>query len=231
MDLSIYLAATLAELQRMASYQGSLAYMACHFSSSSRGISGLPSWLPSGSMLMLTDEFPIQDHDPNRVAKELLQGAENLSCSHILLDFQRPYNPQVTEVASAILKSAAIPVGISQQYAHNFQCPVLVCPSPLWTPLLDHLAPWKGREIWLEAVMDDGIVTITQNRSSYEPSSHHSHTPFYSHELCASYAGVMDEESLRFFLHRGKDELDNLLEEAAKLGVTTAIGLYQQLGI
>lgn len=230
MDLSIYLAATEAELRHMAFNQGPVAYMACQFSPSGSGISGLPSSLPAGSMLMLTDEFPVQDHDPARVARELLQTASDLSCSRILLDFQRDNEPKTVQVASAILKDATIPVGISQQYARHFQCPVLVCPSPLWTPLTEHLAAWQGREIWLEAVLEDATVTLTQEGSFYHTDSNGKDTPFYSDRLCLSYTGEQDGHTLHFHLHRGKSELDKLLKEASRLEVTTAIGLYQQLG-
>ena len=228
--MEIYLAATGAELLHLASYQGSLAYMACHFSSSGRGISGLPDSLPNGSMLMLTDEFPVHDHDPEQIACELLQGATTLSCGHILLDFQRADEPKTTQIASAILNKATIPVGISAQYAEHFQCPVLVSPSPLWTPLAEQLAPWSGREIWLEAVLENASVIVTEEGSRYIAGDHPREAPHFCEELSVSYSSCATSSGVEFHLHRGKQELAHLLDRAKQAGVSTAIGLYQQLG-
>ncbi len=231
MDLSIYLAATGAELRGLEDTERSLAWMACRFSPSGSGISGIPTSLPPQSMLMLTDEIPVQDHDPARVAAELTQAAQTLDCSRILLDFQRPENPKNADIAAAILKASAIPVGISGLYAQHFDCPVLVSPSPLWIPFAQQLAPWGGREIWLEAVLEDALVTVTEVGSRYKPCDSSGDYPFYDDELSVSYRTEVTADALHFYLHRGKEELGKLLEKANTKGIKTAVGLYQQLGI
>ncbi len=230
MDLSIYLAATGAELRGMDLNAQKLAWMACQFSLSGTGISGIPASLPPESILMLTDEMPIQQHDPHRVADELLSAAENLKCSAILLDFQRPKTEEAATMAETILHAAALPVIISQPYGTLFSCPVLISPSPLWLSLETHLAPWQDRQIWLEAILEDAIVTVTKDGSQYSPCVHHKETPFYNEALCVSYAVEEEKDCLQFYLHRGKEELKKLLQQANNIGVKNAIGLYQQLG-
>lgn len=231
MDLSIYLAVTGAELRGLDSRGRSLAWMACRFSQSGTGISGAPTSLPPKSILMLTDEIPAQDHEPGRIAAEMIQAAQALDCSRILLDFQRPNDPKTTEISAAIIKASPIPVGISALYAHQFDCPVLVSPSPIWHSLDHYIAPWHGREIWLEAILEDALVTVTDTGSQYSLCNAIGSYPLFHEGLCVSYRTEVTANAIHFFLHRGKEELDKLLEKANAHDITTAIGLYQQLGI
>ena len=107
---------------------------------------------------------------------------------------------------------------------------MLISPSPLWLTLDAHLAPWQDRQIWLEAILEDAIVTVTKDGSQYSPCVHHKETPFYNEALCVSYAVEEGEDCLRFYLHRGKEELNKLLQQANRKGVKNAVGLFQQLG-
>ena len=71
MALTLYLAMTAAELQNCRQIPEHIAWMACHFSPYSSGISNVPVQLPAGSVLILNDRIPPQGHDPELVARQL----------------------------------------------------------------------------------------------------------------------------------------------------------------
>ena len=48
--------------------------------------------------------------------------------------------------------------------------------------------------------------------------------------LFCHYCVDMEENAARFTLWRTREDLGNLMAEAEKLGVSTAVGLYQELG-
>ena len=206
------------------------AYMSCHFSPYGIGLSNLPRSLPPGSALMLTDRTPIWEHDPGQIAKQLAQCVQQHACSGVLLDLQRPEQPSALPIIAAVLETLPCPVVVSESYAAHFPCPVLVSPPPLWTPLSQHLTPWQGRQIWLEAALDAATVTVDAHGSHYLPC------PYLPPENChrddalhIAYQTELQEAAAVFHLYRDKEELNALLTEAAALGVQEYIGLYQQL--
>ena len=229
MDFEIYLAVTGAELALASQKQKPLAWMGCQLSAGGKGISGVPAALPPNSVLILTDQMPPQGHDPQQVAQELVDAAHQLNCSRILLDFQRPKSGAGNQIVNHILTLADRPVGVSEDYGEHFCCPVFLRPPPLWTALSDHLAPWKGRQIWLEAAQEDAVVTVTETGGHYTVCDHTGPYPFNSDKLQVAYRIETAPDHLRVYLHRGSKELQALLEEAKQLGISTAIGLYQHL--
>lgn len=231
MALPLYLAMTAAEISRAQAMPGKIAYMACHFSPYSTGLSAFPDSLPADSMLILNDRTPVQGHDPNLIAHQLLQATEDLGASCVLLDFQRPGNPQTAAAVQAILHTLPCPVGVSEQYAEGLDCAVFLPPPPLDCSLEAHFSGWKGRQIWLEAALDCACITLTETGSSYIPLFP-PETPEPSHpeqRLHCRYQLTLTDRSARFTLFRTREDLTALLEEAAQLGVTQAVGLYQEL--
>jgi len=231
MALPLYLAMTAAEISRAAELPDKTAYMACHFSPYSTGLSGFPDTLPTGSMLILNDRTPVHGHDPQLIADQLLQATQDVQIDSLLLDFQRPDNPETAEVAAAVLKTLSCPVGVSEFYAKDLDCAVFLAPPALDCPPEMHFSPWKGRELWLEAALDSACITLTEKGSTYTPLFP-PETPVPSHydpRLFCRYHIALTDSTARFTLYRTKAELTSLLEEAARLGVTRAIGLYQEL--
>ena len=90
MALPLYLALTAGEFQNCSPLPEHTAWMACHYSPYGLGLSNSPRQLPEGAMLILNDRIPISGHDPQRIADQLQQTLEQLSCDSLLLDFQRP---------------------------------------------------------------------------------------------------------------------------------------------
>lgn len=227
MDLSIYLAFASAELGAMHSYEGKTAWLGCQLSPYSSGITHHPASLTHCDMLILTDETPPGDHDAKIIAQELMAEASALSCEKILLDFQRKPSEESLQIVDSILKVSSLPVGVTAGYAKDFSCPVFLSPPPLWTPLSEHLEPWKDYEIWLEFAPESSRVTLTTEGCFYSPSAPLATYPLTSKQLHLDYKTELKETQVNIHLHRSISHMESWLLEAQALGVHSAIGLYQ----
>ena len=229
MVLPLYLAQTSLEMAGN-SLQEHPAYMACHFSSGSPGLSNLPVSLPAGAMLILDDSTPMADHDPELIGKQLADAIRQQGCESLLLDFQRLDIPGQRELAKLLTDSLPCPVGVSEIYAEHLSCPVFLPPVPPDKPLRDYLAPWQGREIWLEAALEGITLTLTEAGCSVEPLYDFPEDGLTEEALPCHYTVETTEKSAIFHLWRTRQDLESLLSEAEALGVTKAIGLWQELG-
>ena len=77
MAIRPFLAMTAAEIRGTETLPPKTAWMACHFSPYSTGLSNLPKALPPGSMVILDDITPIHGHDSETIAA--LLEAERIS--------------------------------------------------------------------------------------------------------------------------------------------------------
>lgn len=231
MEIVLYLAMTAAEFRETNGTYPHTAWMACHFSPYSTGLSNLPLQLPKGSLLILNDRTPVFGHSPERIARQLEEAAAQLECSGILLDFQRPGEPEVQAIAAAVA-ALPCPIAVTPQYAQGLECAVFLPPVPLTTLLPEYLAPWQGREIWLEAATDNECIRVSKDGSRQIP---HEETdlpyPHVDRNLHCKYRMEVQEDHIDFHLRRDKEQLLELIEEANRLGVSRFVGLYQQLGV
>lgn len=230
MLLHPYLAMTAREMETAPRIDFPVAWMACHFSPYGTGLSNMPRQLPAHSLLILNDRTPICGHDPDRIAAQLAQTVEAFSCCGILLDFQRPGERETSAVVDAVT-ALPCPVAVSSCYGEKGDGAVFLPPVPLTIPLAQHLAPWAGREIWLETAFDAQTVTVTEDGSQFsacplpiEP------LPHTDKDLHCSYRIEPADDHILFTLHRGQTQLQSLIAHAQQLGVTRFVGLYQQLG-
>lgn len=231
MVLPLYLAMTAAEMQNCEALPHRAAWMACHFSPYSSGISNVPENLPPGSMLILNDRIPPQGHDPALVAEQLAQAALELEAGRLLLDFQRPFDPALAQVVQAAQAVLPCPLAVTVPYAAQSHCALLLAPR-LHKPLAETLSQWPGREIWLEAALECERWTVTTEGSRREDAPMpEKPLPFHRHELLhLNYRTEVSPEQVCFTLWREEDQLQSYLQAAAGLGVACAVGLYQQLG-
>ena len=201
--------------------------MACHFSPYGTAITNLPAYLPENSLLILNDRTPINGHDPQAVAHMLLDAVKRFRCKGILLDFQNGGCERIVEAVASL----PCPVAVTEQYAGNADCAVFLSAPPVSIPLIDYIAPWKGREVWLEAALEAAEFTITPDgcRVSPLPYVFSQVETFIEESLHCRYRCQVDPDSIRFHLYRTADRLEALLREASSLGIEKAIGLYQQL--
>ena len=229
MALPLYLAQTAAEMAGNP-HSGQLAWMACHFSPGGSGLSNLPPWLPEGAMLILDDSYPMDGHDPAQTLEQLAELIARHSCESLLLDFQRPGLSCQQELAKLLADTLPCPVGVSELYAHGLSCPVFLPPVPPDRPLSDYLQPWQGQEIWLEVALEGIALTLTEAGCSVDALYDFPEDGLAEEQLHCHYTVETAAESAIFRLWRPRADLENLLKEAEALGITKAIGLWQELG-
>ena len=172
---------------------------------------------PAGVLPVITDAFPL---DRQRLLR-LCQGREA-----VLLDFERPATAEVREMVRALPCPAAAPPGYADEG------PVFLPPAPLHVPMEEYLSPWKGREIWLEAALQTQTVTVTENgvTVSVRCTNHDLTDGFYSEILHCCFTQNFTENQAVFTLFDTPETLETKLTHAATLGVSRAIGLFQELG-
>lgn len=226
-----YLAMTAAEFRECKDFSGSIGWMSCLFSPYGAGLSNLPQALPEGSLLILSDYTPMLGHDPQTIAGQLEDCIRAFGCRGLLLDFQRPNVEQTVHLAALLAAVLPCPVGVSDEYAKELDCPVFLPPVPPDTPLTEYIAPWAGREIWLELALDGQVITLTQQGAAVTPLLHSVGLTggFAEESLHCHYRIETTSDKAVFTLWRTREDLEKLLEEADQLGITTAVGLYQEL--
>ncbi len=232
MPLDCYLAMTAGEYEGAQTLPDHIGWMACHFSCYGLGLSNLPRNLPEGAMVILNDRTPVCKHDPQRILEELNDLLQALKPSRFLLDFQRPGQEQTQLIARVLSEELSCPVGVSEQYAKELNCPVFLSSPPLHVNLKEYLQPWQGRTIWLEAVLDTETITVTREGSSFSQETvQELDVPFFEEtDLHCNYHIHIREDAAVFTLQRDREQLGRLLDEAQESGVELAVGLYQQLG-
>ncbi len=232
MGISRYLAMTAAEMETISLPREWLpAYMACHFSPYTTGLSNIPPELPPGSMLILNDRTPISGHDPQRIAGQLSDALEQLAFNSLLLDFERGGCEDIHSLCQVLVRQLPCPVGVSSLYAQDLDCPVFLPPPPLDQPLAEYTSPWQGREIWLDIAPAAGWFLITGDGSQFRhlPFSMPPENAHTDEVLHCRYRAEILENEVRFHLWRDLSQIENLMDHAQQLGITKCIGLYQEL--
>lgn len=227
MPIPCYLAMTAAEFARCQKLPAHMAWMACHFSPYGTGLENLPRELPKGSVLMLNDRIPICGHDPSLVREQLDQALQSNGCTGVVLDLQHCGGE--TEAMVDALRKLECTVVIPKQLAAP-EDTVLLPPIPPDQDPAEYLVPWQGRRVWLEVSSWGQMIDVTREGSAIRSQlGCAGEESFADPRLCCHYRLELGE-SARFFLWRTWEDQQRLLEAAEKLGVTAAIGLYQELG-
>lgn len=231
MAIPLYLAMTAAEFRNCAELPPHPAWMACHFSPYGTGLTNLPGHLPKGSLLILNDRTPVHGHDPFLIASTVKELVHKWECSGLLLDFQRPCCKQTESIVQE-LSRLDFPVAVSELYAVSIDCPVFIGTPPLRKPLEAHLAPWKGRELWLEAGLIGEVATVTETGTTFAPlpPGEQPDCPYRDDPLFCHYRTDTSSQEITFTLQRTQEDLDQLLCRGEELGIRQAVGLYQELG-
>ena len=228
MAIARYLAMTAEEFAGTSTIPERVAWMACHFSPYSSSLLNLPEKLPDQSLLILNDSTPPSGQDPKIIAQLVENILKAQNCFGLLLDFQRPDNPETLKIAQELLQ-IGFPLCISNLYAKALDCPVFLPPPPLTVPLSEYIAPWKDRQIWLDTALSCEEITVTEKGSTFRPITVAPECPFEDKELHCHYHIASTEDGFSFTLQRTKEDLNNLFAEAETLGITVSVGLYQEL--
>ncbi len=230
MGFACYLAMTAAEIRQTSRLPPKLAYMACHFSPYEAQLSNCPDHLPEGSILILNDLIPPMNHDPEDIRRQLLDMAQQFSCSALLLDFQRPEDDQTAAIAVHIARNFPCPAIVSSFYAKNLNCPVLLPPVPPDVSLEAHLSPWLNRTVWLELSNSPLRYCVTTHGSRMEQVSSHPESSLRDEKLCCHYHIEQQDDRVNFTIFRTDDDTAALLQKAGRMGIAGTIGLWQEFG-
>lgn len=224
MALPLYLAMTAEEMAATHPLPSLGAAMTCHFSLYGKALEGLPECLPEGWMVALNDRVPIWHHEPKEVADQL----RVLSPGAVLLDFQQ--SEKNTAFLQALLEALPCPAAVSQRWGQELDCPIFLEPVPPSRPLQTHLAPWKGRQIWLDISAWGEKITVTEADSITTPLPSFSTEGICHREekLHCHYRTEVFEDRAEFTLFRTEEDIAALLVEAEDHGVTRAIGLWSE---
>lgn len=227
--LPIYLAMTVRELRACSERPEHIAWMACHFSPYTQGLSNIPETLPENALLMVNDRTEPHGHDPATVAQQLNDTVEQFNIRGVVLDFQRPYNDETQRIAAEIQSTLSCPVAVTPAYATAHSGAVFVPPVPPDWHIADHLKPWAGKEIWLEIENQGSCLTVTEDGCAAEALPELPKEPLFSDiALCCHYGIQVQNDRAVFSLYRTEDDQIKLLQKAEDLGVTLAVGLYQE---
>lgn len=229
MALPFYLAMTQGEFLHCRSFPEYIAWMSCSFSPSGAGLSQLPKGMPPENLLMVTDQFPPQNHDSALILRQLITSVEENEISGVILDFQRPYCEETNIMADAICKALPCPVALTPPYIKDKDCIVFVPPVPVWQSAKNWLMPYQGREIWLETEMAGTEMILTGDGCSCQSLELPLQGEILRDSLCrCHYTICIEQERAIFSLCRTEEDLQLLLSDAEKLGAAKALGLYQQ---
>lgn len=230
MAIACYLAMTAAEFSTCDHPPAHMGWLACHFSPSGPGVSNIPKDLPANSVLILDDSAPFHNHQPEVILRQLQETISALEVRAVILDFQRPNSPDVQTLVSMLQKGLPCPVAATPGYAQG-NSPIFLPPCPLNRPLKVHLSPYQGREIWLDAAPLPTQITVTVQGSTSQTLSMAElcDATHWEPELYCNYKIALQDDRIIFTLNRDADAFCSWLEYAETLGVTAAIGLYQEL--
>lgn len=227
--MGFYLAMTAEEMNECPRLPSEIAWLSCHFSKSSAGLSNCPESLPEGAMLVLDDRIPPERQDPAVILQQLRNILTATGALGIIADFQRPENEATRKMVQA-LEALKCPVIVTPTYATSTRFGILLPPLPMHIPLKDHLAPWKSRRIWLEIAKEAELATITEEGCSFcSAPPPRSASPLYNEALNCHYSLSIGENQAQILLHRTKEDLIQLMEKASNFHVDGMIGLYQEL--
>ncbi|MCD7755572.1 MAG: hypothetical protein LUJ09_04470 [Firmicutes bacterium] len=233
MAIPLYLAMTAGEIASCGAFPAHMGYMACHFSPDGTGLCDLPDALPARSLLILNDRMPIRGHDPACVADTLLALLPQLEPAALLLDFQRPDDGRAGAMAEYLRSRLPCPVGVSEGCGQTAEGPIFLPPVPLNQLPEAYLSRYSGREIWLEAALDGAVVTLDMegSRASPLPPDAGGEFPHKDDALHCRYRIERHTDRVDFLMRRTPETLDALLAAAEHIGVTMAVGLYQELAL
>lgn len=219
-----YLAMTATEFHGVR-HAEPIAWMSCRFSSHNTGLCNLPQSLPPDSLILLDDSDPIEHHDPDRVVSQLQQLCRTHAPAGMVLDLQRPKTKATQNMVRAISKSLPCPVAVTEQYGDITSGPVLVS-APIHLSLKQVIASWKNRQVWVD--LPFGMQTVLGTDISPVMPLEDGEFPYYDKFLHCRYRTASTPQGIQFTLCRTRQMLSPLLQEADRLGIGKAIGLYQE---
>ena len=177
---------------------------------------------PRDGILVFTDSSPYAGQSP----EDILQGkASLLECSSgLVLDFQRPASGETRRFAEALRSALPCPVACPPEYAEAG--PVFLPPLAPHIPPDAQLAPWRGRDIWLDLSPCPEKLILTKAGCREEPGSI-PQAPGYADDglLCHYCIDISAPTQVQFTLWRTREDLQSLAKRA---GIAHCLALRQE---
>lgn len=226
----LYLAMTAQEISDSAALPAHMGWMACHFAPGGTGLTDLPQVPVPGSILIVNDRFPVENHGEDVVFDTLSEYLRGVPCRGILLDFQRPENVATAAIVRA-MQSLPCPVCVTEPYAKMTKGPVFVSAPAPHRPPEAYLAPWAGREIWLEISAEAECCVLTESGCEIKPAASADwEAPVHADpHLCCHYRIRTGENRAEFYIYRTKEDILSLMELCSRHGAALSMGLWQEL--
>lgn len=170
MPIPLFLAMTATEFSFSQKKPEHLAWMSVHFSQSGRGLSNLPPMLPSGSIIILDDQTPWDNHDLEQVCQRMTGLLLRDRAYGLLLDFEREPCPETQSLARALSQCCReIGCGIAMPQSYLTEngscfCPPLPC-TTTWSA-----ASFPQGPVWLDVTPTAAVATIGSDRVAVTPA-------------------------------------------------------------
>ena len=240
MSVPRYLAMTAGDFSVASSLPPRVAWMAMHFSMSSPGLSNRPHTLPPGSLILLDDQIPWSSgHSLEAVCQEAVDTLLRTGAAGLLLDLERPPTEETRRLAGYLAqccREAGCSIGMPPAYLDQTEAAVFLPPLPCHCPPQTVLEPYRGREIWLEAVPAGCRIYLSGARASVMPEQAEAleaegaaFPTFSSGPLHCRYFSKPVGSGIQLSLYDTEETLLEKLDACESLGVTRAVGIWRQI--
>ena len=188
---------------------------------------GIPESLPAGCLPVLTDRTPFAQGNARHIIDRLSAIASGSPA--VLLDFQRKGQMGLREFVQKLRSSLSCPVAAPPEYAGPAG-PVFLPPIPPDVMPEEALAPWQGRQIWLDLAPSAQKLTLTAAGCSSSDTAEVGTGGFPDAALFCHYRlETIQEDRVQFTLWRTGEDLSALTARLPELGVCGCVGLYPEL--
>lgn len=187
----------------------------------------LPEYLPENGLPVLTDSTPYGNQSPEATAELLLPLVQNVK--GVVLDFQREHQPGLRDFVEKLRVCLPCPVAAPPEYAGDTG-PVFLPPIPPEEVPEGWLAPWKGKEIWLDFAPLAKTLILTPTGCTAQEGAEVRAPGFQDTALFCHYTiAVESSERVSFSLWRTEEDLKSLVSRLESWGVHSLLGLYPEL--
>lgn len=239
MSIALYLAMTATDFSHCPLLPEPVAWMALHFSAGGRGLSNCPAALPPGSLLILDDQIPWAGHSGDMVCRTVEALLLNTGSMGLLLDFERPARPETRSLAAALAaccRDLGRAIAMPPDYLEGGEAAVFLPAPPCYADPAKVMAPWQGREVWLEAALTGYQAEIRAGGVEIQPRQ-----PEALAELAAGEQIFLAPRRLFQYVSRGSsrgvtvdlfdtpESLRARLPAWEALGVSLAVGPWRRL--
>lgn len=227
MKIPLYLAVTSDEISKNVNLPTNTAWMSIRFDQAGDGLFNFPPAPFDKGILILDDYHPYSQHSCEKICHQLKNYMGENNYTGLLLDFQRPRDENLYNLARMLESELSCKVAMPPNYCNDESIVFLPPPAPAVSPE-DYLKPWTGHEIWLDLTTQAYAMHFTIHGIS-ECEAQQDAFPFYDKDLCTHYHVKADTEGITFSFQRTREDCMSMLEEMEAFHVRAAFSLYREM--